>query len=148
MQKTGKGLIVSADTMLVVHRFMEKILAFFCVPPPVVRLDLGDVRYLDEQAYPTEWDRLLSGNVYLRAMGAEFVPDHFNAEALKVAAFLRRFLKPGRNAVGHRLLIATRLSAARFAKRYSREILDLVLAHCLPIKLRTLVGRPKKGGAA
>ena len=138
MQRTCKGLIVSADTANAAHRYIKKMLVFFRVPPPVVHLYLGDVRYIDEASYPSEWDRLMSGHVYLRALGAEFVPGHFNAEGVKIAAFLRQYLRPGRNAAQHRLLISTRLSAARFSKRYSNDVLQLVLANCLPVKLRTI----------
>ena len=137
MQETGKGLLVSADTIEDAHRFMRQILVFFRVPPSIVRLDLGQVVFLDQESYPSEWDRLMSGHVYLHGLGAEYVPNHWNAEALKVAAFMRLYLKPGRNPATHRLLISTNLSSARFARRYTKDILQLVLAHCNPVKLRT-----------
>ena len=145
MQRLGKGLIVSADTATAAHRFVENILACFRVPPAVVNLEWGEVRYLDHEFYPTEFERLQAGNLYLRALGAEFVPDHFNAEGFKVAAFLRQYLKPNRKTIGHRLLISTRLSAASFARRYSQDVLNLVLQNCIPIKLRTLKDRVRKG---
>ena len=137
MQEKCQGLIVSADTMTAADDFVMKMMVYFRVPPNVVRLDLGDVRYLDEGAYPSEWDRLMSGHVYLRGLGAEFVPNRFNAEGLKVAAFLRQYLRPGRNAAAHRLLISTRLCSARVAKRYGEEVLSMILAACHPVKLRT-----------
>lgn len=143
MQELGSGLIVSADTVLAAHNFVEKMLVYFRVPPPVVRLDFGEVRYLDEDSYPTQWARFMSGHVYLRSLGTEFVPGHYNAEALRVAAFLRQYLMPGRNAAQHRLLISTRLDARSFSRRYSADVLNMVLARCIPVKLRT-----KKGGVA
>ena len=137
MQETGKGLLVSADTIEDAHRFMCQILMFFRVPPPIVRLDLCQVVFLDQESYPSEWDRLMSGHVYLHGLGGEFVPNHYNREALTVVGFLRQYLRPGRIAAQHRLLISTKLSSARFARRYSKDILQLVLAHCNPVKLRT-----------
>ena len=137
MKEKCQGLIVSADTLNAAHAFMTRMMVYFRVPPNVVNLHLGDVKYLDERDYPSEWDRLMSRHVYLLGLGSEFLPGHYNAEALKVAAFLRQYLRPGRNAAAHRLLISTRLSSAGMARRYGQDVLQLVLMACHPVKLRT-----------
>ena len=62
-----------------------------------MRLHLGGLAELD--------DSLLGGSLYLAAMGMEFVPDHFNAEAKRLAAFVLRYLAHAR-LTGKRLIVS------------------------------------------
>ena len=53
-------------------------------------------------------------------MGAEFVPNNFNEEAMLVALFIRWYISNQPNPASRWLLITTSLTAARFAKRYGK----------------------------
>ena len=134
MRSSGKGLIVSADTLAEAHAFAAAAAKCLRTPPVTVRLHLGELDNLD--------DSLLEGNLYLAAMGMEYVPDHFNAEAKRLAAFVMRYLARAR-LVGKRLIVSTTLAADRFARRYGRDFTEVLLSRCVPVKLRA-----EKGGAA
>ena len=133
MRESGKGLLVCADTLAEANAFAAAAARCLRTPPATVRLHLGGLGELD--------DSLLEGNLYLAAMGMEFVPDRFNAEAKRLAAFVMRYLARSR-VTGKRLIVSTTLAADRFARRYGRDFTDMVLSRCVPVKLRT------KGGAA
>ena len=135
MRESGKGLLVSADTLAEAHAFAAAAARCLRTPPATVRLHLGELDSLD--------DSLLEGNLYLMAMGMEFVPDRFNAEAKRLAAFVMRYLARSR-ATGKRLIVSTTLAADRFARRYGSDFTQMILSSCVPVKLR----RPKKGGVA
>ena len=131
MRSSGKGLLVSADTLAEAHAFAMDATRCLKTPPAIVKLHLGGIDDLD--------DTLLERNLYLAAMGMEFVPDHYNAEAKRLASFILRYLARAR-ITGKRLIVSTTMAADRFARRYSSDVLDMVLARIVPVKLR------RKGG--
>ena len=128
MRSSGKGLLVSANSLVEAHEFVAAVAAYLKSRPATIRLHLGELEDLD--------DSHLDGNLYLAAMGMEFVPDHFNAEAKRLAAFILRYLAHARKN-GKRLLISTTLPANRFAHRYGREFTEMLLIRCVVVKLRT-----------
>lgn len=134
MRSSGKGLLVSADRLEDADKAAAAVVKYLRTPPIVVRLHLFEMDRLD--------DEMFGRNLYLAGMGMEFVPDHFNAEAIRLAAYIRRYLCATLQN-GKRLIITTTLASNRVAKRYGQEFLELLLARLIPLKLRQKRGMQK-----
>lgn len=134
MRNSGKGVLISADSLEEADKAAAVVVKYLKTPPIVIRLHLYELDKLNDEYF--------TRNLYLQGMGQEFVPLHYNAEAIRLAAYVRRYLA-ATLINGKRLIITTTLAADRFAKRYGQEFLELLLSRLIPMKLRRIRRRQK-----